>query len=130
MKKKAIQEREGVEKDLNFDGVSDYVNIPWKELCSKKQAKQEFEEWIKDLKAAIRLLGGAPDDRWRKSSLQEVFEDLYPSGIHICFRLDPDKFYRKTFGPSRKCTNTDSLSCSEDRNFYFEGSSLVAQKVW
>jgi len=66
---------------------------------AEKLAEKEFNEFNEQLKSAICLVSGIPDDRWRDFSLEKVFTELHKNGIYICFRMDPEKFYNKIFGP-------------------------------
>ena len=68
----------------------------------RSEINKQYKRFYEKLKSAICLAGGDPDGEWNELTLERAFKELHPNGIYICFRLEPEKFYNKTFGPGGK----------------------------
>jgi len=70
-----------------------------KKSFAEIKSEKAFDRFYQQLKSAICLAGGDPNREWNKFTLERVFTTLHKNGVYLCFRIEPEKFYSKVFGP-------------------------------
>ena len=68
-------------------------------MTKKEITNREFDKWMEELLSAVTLVGGSAHPEWGKKTIEDVFKTLYPNGVYLCFRINPDKMHNRIFGP-------------------------------